>query len=451
MMKYLLTTELKQRQTISPQVYQSLKILQMNSLQLDDYIKDMTLENPVLEVDEGMAYSSGGVQSLDSMWEPSVWAWEEGGGSWSDDNDLSRDVKAPDTGESLREYLISQFFCELAKEEVQLLCSILEYVDGSGYLIADDAEISAATGFPQEYINYGVAYLQMLDPLGVCSRTLKECLSIQLERLGYKEPALKYMVQNCLEDIAAGHYNKIAREISRTPKEVREFCAIIKELNPKPGACFGGVTAAPAIPDMFIIVEDGVVYASIDKRSSGRIHISNYYTRLAKEDEYGEAAGYLEEKLAQAKWLVNAIEGRQSTLQSIGNALTVYQRAFFLNSNGGLQPLTLREVAEKLELHESTISRAISGKYLQCSRGTFPLKYFFATAVGGAEDGQAASRETVKDKLQAMIAAEDKANPLSDNRITEVFAGQGINLSRRVIAKYRGELNIPSAHMRREH
>ena len=446
-MNHLITTELKQQQTISPQVYQSLKILQMNSIQLDEYIKDAVLENPVLEQDENAPYSSG-LQSLDSMRQPLTWTWEEGAG-WQEDDRPAREFAAPDTGDSLREHLASQYNSDLSADELRLLDGIVDYLDETGYLTGTDAEISETSGFSEELVSYGVAYLQTLDPLGVCARSLTQCLCIQLDMLDYRDPTLRIMVESHLEDIAAGRYNKIAKKVGRSPQEVRRLCAIVKSLHPKPGACFGGVPAAPSIPDVIVTVEDGAVHAAVNDRGNDRVGINSYYARLARQDEYGEAAAYLAEKLAQARWIIKAVESRRSTLQAIAHGIARYQSEFFLRPEGTLRPLNLKRMAAELELHESTVSRAISGKYLQCKRGTFPLKYFFASGVGAGEDGKATSRNSIKTRIAQLIAAEDKRHPLSDSALTNILAAEGISLSRRVIAKYRSELCIPSTSVRR--
>lgn len=443
-MKHLITTEMKQQQTISPQVYQSLKILQMDLLQLDEYIRDIMLENPVLE--ESEPGERGVLQSLDSLREPVGWTWEDGMG-WQADEHPAPEPRALDTGLSLREHLSSQYDPALTAEELRLLDAIVDFIDDAGYLTAGDAEISEISGFPEEYVGYGVAYLQMLDPLGICARTLTECLCIQLKRLGYRDPALQVMAERYLEDIAAGRYNKIARELGRSPQDVRGLCDIVKSLHPKPGSSFGGEAAAPVFPDIIVTVEAGRVFASLNDRGSMRPQISSYYERLARQDEYGEAAAYLEKKLAQARWIIKAVESRKTTLQSIADSIAQRHAQFFLDAGGALEPMTLRQLAAALELHESTISRAISGKYLQCWRGTFPVKYFFTAAVG---DGAAVSRNTAKNRVRALVEAEDKQRPLSDSELAALLETENVRLSRRVIAKYRAELGIPSARLRRQ-
>lgn len=446
-MKQLLNAELGQRQIISPQVYQSLNILQMNTMQIDEYISEAALENPVLEVDE--THREAALHSLENYARPLNWEWDFSSGWWADDQTQPRELRAPDTSGSLREHIAAQFFADLDREEIALLSSIMDYMDENGYLAASREELAGFSGFEEEYIGYGIAYLQSLDPLGVCSQNLTECLTVQLERMGYKDAALYSMVREHLPDIAAGRFQKIAKALGRTADEIRALSEIIKALNPKPGGPFGEHSTPVLVPDVFVTIENGVVVAEVRGRDTRRVRISDYYARIAKADEYGEATAYLEEKLTQAKWLVNALENRQSTLQQIADIIAGRQRDFFLLPAGELTPLTLKEVAGALELHESTISRAISGKYLQCGRGSFPLKHFFPGKVGDDAGGGATSNDAVKNRIRLLVEGEDKTAPLSDSAIVAILAEDGIRLSRRVIAKYRSELCIPGSSARK--
>ena len=443
-MKPLIIAELKQQQAISPQLYHSLKILQMNSEQLDEYLRDAVLENPVLEQEDSTPLL--GLQSLEGLRSPLVWTWEEHDG-WQQEDSPGREIYLPDNGITLCEHLKSQFYPALSNEEIMLLESIMDFLDDNGYLTASDDEISRLCALDAELVGYGVAYLQTLDPLGVCARELTECLGIQLERLGYNDKRLKMLVAAHLEDLAAGRYNKIAGAIGCTPQESRQMCATVRSLHPRPGASFGGLSAPPSIPDIIIECEGEGLAARVNSWGGAKIHINDYYARMARNDEYGEAAAYLEEKLTQAKWAIKAVESRKSTLQGIGDIIAKIQREFFLSPDGVLRPMTLSDAAGELELHESTISRAISGKTMQCPRGVFSLKYFFTAGIGNSEN--ATSRNTVKDLIARFISAEDKSSPLSDSKLVKILADEGIDLSRRVVAKYRAELCILPSNARR--
>lgn len=449
-MKQLITTELRQKQTISAQQYHSLRILQMNCAELDEYIRDAVLDNPVLELDE--TQRDTGMQSLDALREHMLWVQSQpvdySGNAAGEEEAPSRlEWQAQDMEESLREHLESQFDASITEEEHRLLLSVINYLDSNGYLTADIPELARASGFSEELVGYAVSYIQTMDPLGVGARNLSECLCIQLEMLNYKEKAVYRIVQEHLEDMAVGRYNKIAREVEVSPQEVRRLCGVIRTLNPKPASSFGNCSTVPVIPDAAITLEDGEPIAILNERGTSGIYISGYYSRLAKQDEYGEAAAYLEEKLNQARWMIEAVESRKKTLRQIVEAIAYHQRSFFTSSTGELRPLTLREMAGKLGLHESTISRAISGKYLQCDRGAFPLKYFFAGRSGAGEESS--SRNTVQARIVAFVSAEDPCAPLSDNRISELLLQDGIRLSRRAVAKYRQELGIPGTSVRR--
>lgn len=448
-MKHLITTELKQKQTISPQVYQSLRILQMNRAELEEYLKEELLENPVLEQDES-SYLDGIGDSLDGMAEPagSGMLWEEGDGIQTDENRVPVEQRVQERAETLREYIVSQFDPSLYESEYRLLDAVLDFMDSTGYLTADEQDIAAATGFSAELIGYGIKYLQRLDPLGICARNLTECLNIQLEHLGYQDKELYQITANHLEDMAAGHYHKISKGIGCPVKKVREACDVIKSLSPKPGASFGRAEIPVGIPDIIVTIEEGRPVARMEERGGMNLRLSSYYERLAKQDTSREAVEYLEKKLAHAKWVLKAIESRTATLQNVVGMMLEQQSEFFTERTGKLRPLNFRTVAQALEIHESTVSRAVNGKYLQCRKGTFPLKQFFAVKAG-EQQGEDMSRNTVMERIKELIAQEDTQKPLSDNKITEILAQEGIQLSRRVIAKYRGELGIPSTAVRR--
>lgn len=447
MLEQLLSPEIRQQQTISPQMYHSLQVLQMNAVQLDDYIQNAVLENPVLDHrEEGI----GGVQSLEGLHRPLRWEWEENTGWWREEDGPGRDVAAPDAQSSLRQHLASQFHPRLSREELALLDAVMDHLDGAGYLTATDEEISEMSGHSPEYVGYGVAYLQRLDPLGVCARSLEECLRIQLEMQDYRDPALLRLVGEHLADLGAGRYGRIARALERDVADIRAYCEVVRSLQPKPGACFGDETAGARVPDFLVYTESGEPRGEFVRHNAVSVKVNEYYARLAAQDDLGEAAAYLAQKLQQAQWLVKAVESREKTLRSILDIVLREQRGFFLSDGGTLRPLTLRDAAQELGLSESTVSRAINGKYLQCSRGVYPLKRFFTHRAGQRADGAPVSRDAVQERIRALIDGEDKRAPLSDNRLSELLTDEGIFVSRRAVAKYRGEMGIGTAQCRRE-
>lgn len=451
-MNQILTVAQKQNQTISPLAYQSLKILQMTANDLEDYIQDYALENPVLELDEPAI--NAGVPSLEALRENLSRSDEYSSArEYSVSADSESFPQARDYGEhtfvSLKEHLAAQFSAELTDDDFRLLNFVADFIDDNGYLTASNTEISQLGGFDGELVGYAVAYIQTLDPLGVGARSLGECLCAQLNLQGCKDPAIMRIVANHLEDVAAGHFSKIAKAVGKNTEWTREACAIIKTLSPKPASSFGGNPVPPLFADIRVSVNGGNPVAVIEHEAYSRPYINEYYIKLSMQDDFKEAAEYLDAKLSQARWLIDAIDNRRKTLTSIANLIAARQHEFFTDAGAALRPFTMKEAAQALEIHESTVSRAINGKYLACGRGTFPLKYFFTAAAVSQENGKGVSRNHAKDRVAQIIKEEDKASPLSDNSIAQILAGEGIGVSRRAVAKYRLELEIPCTSARR--
>lgn len=445
-MKHLLITKIAQQQNISPKLYQSLKILQMNSLELDNYIADAVLENPVLDQE----YESDIIetQSLDVLKESIMWKWEDRD-NWNDGNDYIEEIPVYDAEDSLRTHLASQFNRYFTNQELILLDCIIDFLDDKGFISASNQEISESCGFDEELVSYGITYLQTLKPIGVCARNLTECLCIQLSALGYKESIYMLAVEHHLKDIAAGKYSKIAKSLNCTKFQAEEICKIIKLLHPKPGACFDGPLSRSIIPDIVVIVQNNEITAKVSQWGGSRIYINSYYENMLSENKYSDASEYLKEKIAKAKITIKAINDRKNTLQSIVHIIIDYQRLFFMNISSDIKPMKICELAKQIELHESTVSRAISGKYLLCKQGTFPLKFFFSSKSFSIDGLDAVNRNTIKSHVKNIIDNEDKEKPLSDSQIVEILAKEGIILSRRVISKYRSELCIFSQSARK--
>lgn len=450
-MEQMLSHQAKQVQTISPVVYQSLKILQMTSEELEDFIQDSAIENPTLEVEEtsdnDYTNSIELIKEHLGRTEASIYSQETQ--STNGPYDASRQYDfAESTIVSLRDHLSAQFDLNLTSDDLRLLNLVIDYLDDSGYLTASAGMLGRIGGFDEEYVGYAIKYIQTLDPLGVGAKNLGECLAIQLKRQGYKDPAITRVAEEHLEDIANGNYNKIAKAVGRTTQWVRDACDTIRSLSPKPAAPFGGAPAAPIFADVRVRVDRGRPVAVLERQRYSRLYINDYYLNLSKLEGFEEAAEYLDNKIKQAQWIINAIDSRKQTLLSVATLIAERQSGFF-TSNSTLQPFIMRDAALALGIHESTISRAVSGKYLTCERGIFPMKFFFTANAASTEDGYAVSRSHIVKRLGELIGAEDKASPLSDSKIAEALICEGIRISRRAIAKYRLELNIPSTNVRK--
>ena len=333
----------------------------------------------------------------------------------------------PDRGAADRETeSLSAFLCDqlerrrLPKPLLALTRYLAELVDEEGRLSQEDLDGVADLKIPQALTQQALETLQSLDPAGVGARSLSECLLLQLARQDAPSPLDMEIVRRFLPDLGKKHYSLIARELHTTPEEVRAAEKRISALDPCPGRSFQ--PAEPTLyvrPDLFIAELDGKLQVILNDYYLPRVSISQYYVRLLKESDEPETRAYLQQKMQQAKWLLNSLERRGSTLQC-AEAILETQRAFFAGQTTELVPMTMVTLAERLHLHPSTVSRATREKYLQCRQGTYPLRYFFSRALGE----QGPSQQTVKLRLLELIRQEDHSRPLSDQKLAELLAEQ---------------------------
>ena len=447
---------LKQTQTLSPQMMQAMEILQMGSQELLDYIQETVQENPVLESVESRqpqesqedALLRRKLEWLESTDVQNRWYHQE------DAKDLTETVMGASgvdqDEDSLYYYLRSQIrFETLDPELARAVECVLESLSSNGYLDEPCEELARETGIPAETLNQAVELVQGLEPAGVGARSLSECLCLQLERHGQTGLPLT-IARDYLEAVGKDRYNLIARETGADREEVQRACRVIRGLNPKPGAGFAPREVLGYItPDLVVVsFEDHFEILSNDYYFP-TLKVSSYYHQLMKNTDEAQVRDYLTGKLRQAKWVVRSVEQRRSTLLACANCIVERQEAFFRHGPGHLRPMTLADVASALEVHESTISRAVKDKYLQCAHGVFPLGYFFSRALS-AGDGDSVSAVQAKLALKELVDGEDKTKPLSDQKLCDLLTAKGIEISRRTVAKYRGELGIASTTRRKE-
>ena len=285
-----------------------------------------------------------------------------------------------------------------------------------------------------------------LAPPGVGARRLSECLLLQLSRREGADPVAMDIAARFLPELGRKHYGPIARELGLSAAEIQAAEQIITSLDPHPGRAFQPAEPAAYVrPDVFIVELEGALTVVLNEYYLPKISISSYYTRLLKDSDEKETRDYLREKMQQAKWLLGSLDRRGSTLRRCAAAILDAQRPFFAGETGELAPMSLLSLSESLALHPSTISRATRDKYLQCRQGTYPLRYFFSRAIGE----QGPSRQAVKQRLLTLVRGEDPRRPLSDQRLCELLAEEGIQVARRTVAKYRMELRLPSSTARK--
>ena len=439
-----LKAELRQELKLTPQLLQSMQVLQMNSQELLEYLGKLSEENPLIEQEDSPALRG----AYEELRQKASWidAGLHGGTFAHEDSSMPERGAVDRETESLSAFLCDQLDRKRLPKPLLALCKYLaELVDEDGWLSQDDLDGLLDLKIPQTLIDQALETVQNLDPAGVCARDLSECLVLQLKRQG-AAPEVMEIAARFLPELGRKHYGPISRELGLTIEEIQAAEKVIASLDPHPVQAFQA--AEPTVyvrPDVFIIELDGELQVVLNEYYLPRVSISDYYTRLLRESDEKETRVYLQRKMQQAKWLLNSLERRGSTLRSCAQAILDTQRPFFAGQTGELAPMKLTSLAEQLGVHPSTISRTARGKYLQCRQGTYPLRYFFSRAV--SEQGP--SQQAVKRKLLELVKAEDPKRPLSDQKLVELLDAQGIQLARRTVAKYRLELGLGSSTARK--
>ncbi len=449
----------KQTQTLSPQMLQSMEILQMGSQELLEYIEEAVQENPVLESEE--AYDKQDefsvlrrkLEWLESTDPQNRYYHQQD--TEEEDSPLKNYGTVDDDDENLYYYVLSQLrVLELEPEVMEAGVFLVESLNQNGWLDEPLEALAAACGCPEGVMERALEAVQSLEPAGVGARSLAECLRLQLVRRTPVNELAVAIVEGYLDALSKSRYGLIARELKAGQEEVRAACELIRSLNPRPGTGFAARENLTYInPDIIVVSFPDHFELLTNDYYFPTLNISGYYTRLLQESDDEQVKEYLTGKVRQAKWMVKAIEQRRSTLMACAQCILELQEDFFRHGPGHLVPLSLADVAGHIGVHESTVSRAVKEKYIQCSMGVYPLSYFFSRSLGAAASSgeEASSPDAAKALLKKLIAEEDKRRPLSDQKLCEQMAAQGCAISRRTVAKYRDELHIPSTAGRRQY
>ena len=439
-----LKTELRQELKLTPQLMQSMEVLQMTSQELLEYLSRQAEENPLLDQADPpeRAYAELRRQA----------GWIDGGvrerASFAHDGEAPTVAGAVDSRlESLSAFLRDQIHrLRLAKPLAALCDYLAELVDEDGYLSQEDLDGLTAMKIPQALTDQALDILQSLDPPGVGARSLSECLLLQLSRQASPDPLAMDLAARFLPELGRKRYPAIARKLGVTAEAVRAAEKAVAALEPHPGRAFQPPEPPAYVrPDVFVAELDGEWKVILNEYYLPRVSVNDYYLRLLKSSDDQETRDYLRQKLQQAKWLLSSLERRGGTLRRCAEAVLEAQRPFFTGQTGALAPMTLSALAEGLELHPSTVSRAVRGKYLQCRQGTYPLRYFFSLPVSGG-----VSRQAAKQTLLALVREEDPRRPYSDQDLCRLLAERGVQVARRTVTKYRLELGVGSSAARRK-
>ena len=449
----------KQTQTLSPQMMQSMEILQMGSQELLEYIEEAVQENPVLEPEENydkqdeFSILRRKLEWLESTDPQNRYYHQQD--TEEEDNPLKNYGTVEDEDENLYYYVLSQLrVLELDPQVMEAGVFLVESLNQNGWLDEPLEDLAADCGQPMTVMERALSAIQSLEPAGVGARNLAECLKLQLVRRTPVDQLAVRIVEDYLDALSKSRYGLIARELKVGTEEVRASCDRIRALNPRPGTGFAARENLTYInPDIIVVSFPDHFELLSNDYYFPTLHISGYYSRLMKESDDAQVKDYLTDKMRQAKWMVKAIEQRRSTLMACAECILERQETFFRKGPGHLVPLSLADVAQRIGVHESTVSRAVKDKYIQCSMGVYPLSYFFSRSLGTHSAGgeETASPDAAKALLKKLIAGEDRKKPLSDQKLCQLMTEQGCPLSRRTVAKYRDELHIPSTAGRKQY
>lgn len=486
-MEARLELKLSQKLVMTPQLQQAIKLLQLSRLELVQSIAQELMENPVLEevppdqaeehaedengetaesaplLEETAPPVSEDVTELKSDLEQVGAEWDEYLGEMSDGRDFGtiepEDSERPSYDQTLTrmptlsDHLLWQL--RLSTSEPAILKAgevIIGNIDDDGYLRATLEEMAPDAGVGSADMERALALIQNFEPLGVGARDLRECLLIQARASGMEGTLVERIIADHLLDLEKRRYQQIAKALNVTQQDVMEASrVIIHELEPKPGRPYNPGDTQYVVPDVYVIkIEDRYVI-QLNDEGFPRVRINPYYRKILNQKESVDKTTreYIEERLRSAQWLIKGMEQRNKTIYKVAESIVKFQTDFLEHGIARLKPMVLKDVAEDISMHESTVSRVTTNKYMHTPQGLFPMKFFFTTGFTASGSGLEVSSLTVKDVIQKMIKEENPAAPLKDQQIVDALKQRGIDIARRTVAKYREELRIPPTSVRK--
>jgi RNA polymerase sigma-54 factor len=466
-----LSTRLAHRLILTPSLQQAIKLLPLTTLELAEVLEQEVTENPLLEevpqqellsTEELAQQEAQEVQEQEKRDDPlediDVDKFFE---EYFDDRDRSRAPSSPDAAElpplentlssapDLYDHLLWQLHMSVSDElVVEIGEAVIHNVDEDGMLRASIEEIANLGPFDPAEVERCLKLVQAFDPPGVAARDLRECLMLQLERLGLTDSPSYVMVRDFLKQLQAHQFPEIGRQMGIDTEEVAAAIEVIKDLDPKPGFRFSPDRSSYVSPDVVVVKEGDEYKVVLNDDGLPKLRISPTYRRMLAEKNSEDTRTYVKDKLRSALWLLKSVDQRQRTIFKVADSIVRNQRGFLEHGIAHLRPLVLRDVATDIGMHESTVSRVVANKYMHTPRGVFELRFFFHSGIT-SRMGEAVSSVTIKDKIRKMIDVEDSARPLSDSRIAERLKSEGLPLARRTVAKYREELRIPPSNLRK--
>lgn len=484
MLKQGFDLRLGQTLSMTPQLQQAIRLLQLSSLELQAEIQQALEENPLLQLadDEGDSdyapptpteeasnppeddFNANDTPNLDhdipndmnhdAEWEDIYDTRSSNSDNAGGDNiGFLENQQSVDTG--LQEHLSWQIrMSNLSSIDKQIAYALISSLDEAGYLrdSLDDifALLSQELPIELEDVEIVLKYVQHLDPVGVAARDLRECLLIQLAQ--YAESRVlfkaKQLVEKNLDLLERRDYKEIRKRLKIDQGELEEVIGLLRSLQPRPGSAYSAATPDYIVPDVFVRKFKGQWVVSLNAQVTPSLQINQFYADMLGQVKNETDSNYFKSNLQQARWLIRSVESRNSTLLSVAKAIVDRQSAFMQYGEQAMRPLVLRDIAEELEMHESTVSRVTTNKYMHTPRGVFEFKYFFSSQVD-TDTGSSCSSTAIRAMLKKLIAEENPVSPLSDNQLTLLLNQQGINVARRTVAKYREAMSLPPSHERK--
>lgn len=467
--------KLSQNLRMTPQLQQAIKMLQLSRMELEAEIRKEINENPLLEEfvdtieDDPSAELSSAVQEKDKESDDQDPRSKEDA-DWEDYSELqykglSATSSVPDDinydnfiskAQTLKDHLHWQASLSgFNEEEMEHISLLITYIDDNGYIKVPLQQIAEEEGIELKDLEEILPFLQEFDPPGVGSRDLKECLLIQAEHFEEATKDVVYVIENHLKDLEKKNYEEIARGMNLDISEVIEICKIILSFDPKPGRAFQSEDTQYVTPDVYIYKVGDEYVVALNEDGIPKLKISNLYKDIVKSEipEAGskETKDYLQDKLRSAVWLIKSIQQRQKTIYKVTESIIKHQTEFFEKGSAYIRPMILKDIANDIEMHESTVSRVTTNKYVHTPLGVFELKYFFNSGIARSDGGDSLASESVKLKIKGLVSKENPKKPLSDQKIVELLKKEGLQIARRTVAKYRDVLGILPSSQRKKY
>ncbi len=466
-----LHTKLVQKLILTPSLQQAIKLLPMSTLELADLLNQEVVENPLLEEiqSEELQPADGATPdktepgpaeaAKPDTWDDSDYAYFFG--DYLDDGyrprtpqevrELPPIENTLSTSTSLADHLRWQLSLRAGDDSTREIGdAIIGNLDDDGYLVASVDEIATMGGWQVEQVEAALRTVQSFDPIGVAARDLQECLWLQLRHLGQDGTPAEKIVAEHLRLLQNHQVPEIAKRLGLTIDDVKAHVELIRHLDPRPGSRYNRNASPYVIPDVYVAKVDDQYVAVLNEEGLPQLRISPVYRRLLDKhaENSEETRAYVKDKFRSALWLIKSVEQRQKTIHKVATSIIAFQKDFLDHGIEHLRPLVLRDVASDIGMHESTVSRVVTNKYMHTPQGVFELKYFFHSGISSSY-GESVSSVTIKQRIKKIIDAEDRRKPLSDSKIVAMLQREGLVLARRTIAKYREELKIPTSNQRK--